>query len=174
MYAYAWCLRVCQATCCWYIPWKWQGPSSCLLHSPVLPSLPLRVHALGQLLLRLGQWVEKLGHSFGTCFLWLLNVVSFFLMLVGVDRGTFKTSTKIHSGLSVVCYFVFCAFSSCCSFVFPFEYCLLMGFSQGLVLATLFIHLSPKCLLQWRLLAAETSPTHCSSEEHYLWHLAFS
>lgn len=96
-----------------------------------------------------------------------------FLMSVGVERGTFKTSTKIHSGLSVVCCFMFCTFSSCCSFVFPFEYCLLMGFTQGLVLAGLLIHLSQKCLLQWRLLAAGTPPTPCRSEQCYLWHLAF-
>lgn len=120
-----------------------------------------------------GTVAGKAGPQFRNVLFMAFKCCIIFLMSVGVERGTFKTSTKIHSGLSVVYYFVFCAFSSCCSFVFPFEYCLLMGFSQGLVLAALFIHLSPKCLLQRKLLAAETSPTHCRSEEHYLWHLAF-
>lgn len=36
------------------------------------PPCPLRQHALGQqLLLRLGRWVEKLGHGLGVCFLQL-------------------------------------------------------------------------------------------------------
>lgn len=51
-------------SCCWYVP------SSYLLHPPVLPSLPLRGHALGQqLLLRLGQQLEKLGRRLGIRFL---------------------------------------------------------------------------------------------------------
>lgn len=60
-------------------PENGRAPPAASSIPPVLPSLPLRVHALGQqLLLRLGQWLEKLDHRFGTSFLQLLNLVPFF------------------------------------------------------------------------------------------------